>query len=272
MPNNSNALQIETLEKEIQNTQIKYEEAYKNYLSLLNSHDATNTFTNLSGRTYWGNKGLSQGTANSAGDCQAMCSSNKLCTGATFNSTSKFCFVRGGEGEIMPGTATTFAVMTKMQEANLTLKALNDKMLLLMQQLNVLIQQNRPNYDIAFVDMNNKGLKLNTSYDELLRQKREIDKMLQQYQTISNDYSDTTLQVKQHYFIYKLFYVLIFVIIFIVSMIMMNALNSISIVFMLLIISLLFYVFEMLTISAVIALFTVIYVMGRSPLKPPTSF
>jgi hypothetical protein len=261
MSNNSNALQIETLEKELKNTEVNYEEAYKNYLSLLKSPDAAKVFTTLTAKAYWGDKALTQGTVNSVEECQAMCSSNTSCTGATYNSTTRFCFARSGEGNILPGSDNTFAIMTKMQEANLTLKALNDKILGLIHQLNAEVKNNKTEYEGQFSKVRGRGVTLRTSYDELMNQRIEIDNMLNQYETIQRDYSDTNLQVKQRYFIYKFFYVLMVVVILITLMIVFNINTSPNIVLLLLVTSLLFYVFEMITISAVVAFFTVIYVI-----------
>ena len=238
----SNVLDLESTEKEIQNTQIQYEEAYKNYIHLLNSPKVSKEYIQLKGRTYWGVKGLNQTAVTNVDNCQALCSSNPLCTGATFVANKNFCFVRGGEGDLMAGSDTSVAIVTQLQNATLQLKALNDKLLYLNQQLNMLINKSQPDYHKGIMDTNNKGIKLHNNYNELLEQQKEINALLNQYQSVNAEYKDSSLLVNQESFIYRFFYVLVVLIIFIGIIILFNlGSGGFNIVLILLITSFIFY-------------------------------
>ena len=261
MLNSSNILQLESLTKEIQLTETKYEEAYKNYLSLLNTSDIANKYVQLNGRTYWGIKGLSQAVSSNVNTCEALCSSNKLCTGATYNSDSKTCYVRGGKGTLMVGTETTFAIITQMQHATLTLSELNAKLISLNQQMNTLIGEIKPKYKKENTKNAQAKTELDENYNKLIKEQKEIHKLLQNYQSINTDYNDTTLKVNQNVVIYNFLWVLIIIIIFVSVLLIFNITPNLALLF--LIMSFLFYIFGMLTISAGIFFLTVLYVIVR---------
>ena len=164
----------------------------------------------------------------------------------------------------MAGSDTSVAIVTQLQNATLQLKALNDKLLYLNQQLNMLINKSQPDYHKGIMDTNNKGIKLHNNYNELLEQQKEINALLNQYQSVNAEYKDSSLLVNQESFIYRFFYVLVVLIIFIGIIILFNlGSGGFNIVLILLITSFIFYLFRMLTIAAVIAFITVLYLLLR---------
>ena len=109
-----------------------------------------------------------------------------------------------------------------------------------------------------------RHITFNNNYNELLEQQKEINALLNQYQSVNAEYKDSSLLVNQESFIYRFFYVLVVLIIFIGIIILFNlGSGGFNIVLILLITSFIFYLFRMLTIAAVIAFITVLYLLLR---------
>lgn len=159
MTQNSDILTLENLLKEYSNTMILYKQAQENYNSALNNIDKKKYVT-ISGKAYWGTGGIQQKTGSSISNCTALCSNDVACKGATFDSKDNTCWTRSGNSSLINGTDTQSAIISELTNAALNLQSLNDKLLLMINQMNDLKIDNndlsRPeidnNYNILILD------------------------------------------------------------------------------------------------------------------------
>ena len=201
MINNDNLesinIQLETLEKEYMVVLKSYETAYENYISTLHNKDNTTNFSALQGRSYWGTYGIKEGSAVTQQECESMCLSDTKCTGATFNPSKRYCWVRGGESNLTTGIEGNYALIPKVRENLILLKSLNQRLIDINKRIN-----NKLNllYPIAQEETklkNQKQKELNEYYASLLKDQIGLDKMLKEYQILEEELTNNTLYVNQ---------------------------------------------------------------------------
>ena len=144
-------------------------------------------FSALKGQTWWGSAPLSEGPASTPEQCETMCANSDKCSGATFNPVKRYCWTRSGDGMITPGLDDDYALITKQREALSVLKVLNDKLLNLNNQISTELSTINPEINQQQIEKNIKQKQLNVSYQKLLNQKIEIDRQLQEYNSIEQD-------------------------------------------------------------------------------------
>lgn len=196
----STLIKVETLQKEYEVTLQQYQEAGKNYISSLQSSNIetdVSNFTALQGRTWWGTGKLSEGSVNSQEDCENMCANDGNCSGATFNPVKRYCWTRTGDNGITPGLDNDYALVTPQKEALSVMKYLNEQLLTLNKEITNELQNINPEVRQQYEEKNQKQQELNTSYNKLLEQKIELDKQLQEYNSIQEEESNQSIYVNQ---------------------------------------------------------------------------
>ena len=215
-------IELESLEKEYNVLLNQYEEAYKTYITNLNSqptnlNEAKNRFTNLSGRSFWGQSGLKQGASNSVTECESMCATDEKCSGATFNSNKNYCWTRSGEGNISKGLEEDVAIIPVLTENVIVLKGLNQKLLQINQQISDSLNQLAPTIQQETLEKNQNQKDLISYYSNLLKEKIELEKMYNEYQTANYNYQEQdiyTTQQNDQYYLWMLVAIFLLVIVF----------------------------------------------------------
>ena len=157
----------------------------------------TSNFTALQGRTWWGTSGLSEGPVNTQEECENMCANSDQCSGATFNPVKRYCWTRTGDSKITAGLGSDYALVTQQKAALSVMKYLNERLLLLNQQITDELQNINPEVRQQYKEKNQKQKELNESYNKLLEQKIELDKQLQEYNSIEQEESNQSIYVNQ---------------------------------------------------------------------------
>jgi Mg2+ and Co2+ transporter CorA len=194
MPDNmeSYIIKLEVLEKEYMVILKQYEENFNNYITNLKVNKDTE-FVSLRGRVYWGKNKLKESTLQTIKECESMCASDLKCTGATFNSSKRYCWTREGEGNLNSGTSDDYAIIPKLRENLIVLKTLNQKLIDINNEINTTLNKM---YPIAQEDIklkNQKQEKLKQYYGVLLNEQIQIEKSLKEYETIEQQYDNNFL-------------------------------------------------------------------------------
>jgi hypothetical protein len=199
-------LKVAVLQKEYEVTLQQYQEAGQNYINTLqrntftstsNSNTAPTNFAALPGRTWWGTNGVAEGAVNSQEECESMCANTENCSGATFNPVKRYCWARSGDNSVTPGTDNDFALIPKQKAALIVMKSLNDNLLRLNNQIQTELQNIHPDVQKQKLEKNIKQIQLNGSYQQLLEQKMEMDRQLQEYYSIDEENVNQSLYVDQ---------------------------------------------------------------------------
>lgn len=196
---NSSLIKIETLQKEYEVLLNKYQEAVNNYiLSLQNSKLKKDTvFVSLKGRTWWGTSSIQEKQVSSKEECAEICANSSECSGATFNSSNRYCWTRKGDSSITVGTDNNYAIILEEKYALVNMKNLNDKLLELNKKILDEIKKINPKVEDQINENNMKQEELIDSYNKLLEQKVIMDEQMREYSSIEENENNQYLYVNQ---------------------------------------------------------------------------
>ena len=126
-------LNLESLIKEYDTLLIQYNQVQSDYINILQpNQNQSSTLSEIQNSAFWGRDGISNSRVNSIGECSALCSSTKGCSGATFtglNGTEDNCWLRSGDGEVIAASSGQYAIVPKNKEYLLTLETLNSQLI-----------------------------------------------------------------------------------------------------------------------------------------------
>ena len=174
-------------------------------------------FAELKGRSWWGNNSLDEKPVNTKEECEALCSSNSQCSGATFNPVRKYCWTRTGDGKLTTGDPNNIALISKQKAALEELKAINKILLDLNDRIQEAIRKLKPYTEQVQEENDEKHNQLIIAYDKLWEQRIEMEKQLQDYLTISNEKTSSGLETDSGRVTYK-FWALFAMILFIITL------------------------------------------------------
>jgi hypothetical protein len=169
--NNNSNIQFQSLQLEFQNTMKLYEQGYRDYLTSL--QNTNSIYKNISNSSFWGTGALNQYTDSSVSNCQALCSADKNCSGATFNNQS-ICFTRSGYGGITNEDGNTVLMTEKQYQLN-NLMMLNDQLINLTKQMMQLVNDPiNPLLEKQIQENSLKNSHLQKTYEILEAEKAKI--------------------------------------------------------------------------------------------------
>ena len=196
-------IKIEALEKEYASLLSQYEEAFKNYQDTLNTKTGKEMIA-VNGRTWWGQTALKEGPAGTQNECIAMCSANDKCTGATFNSEKKYCWARAGDDILTPGNDNDVALIPKIKMNVITLSQLNNRLIDVNMKMSNEFKNLNPKLKAQKIQQEKKQKELNKAYIKLSEDKKNMNNILNEYNSVEKDYENQTLNVNRANTLFKL--------------------------------------------------------------------
>jgi hypothetical protein len=195
----SSLLNLQTLERQYDLVMTQYKQAYLDYISTLQTQTSQNIGTKynvLSSRRFWGDGGLTESTVNSISDCEALCSADKNCSGATFNSSNNYCWTRTGYGDVFPGSSNENAIIPDTTQNLNNLKMLNDQLVTLNQQIIQKLNSIQPNVQSEIDNKDQQKQIMNDSYTQLLTEREKINNLFERNFTHDEQYKNNNLYAK----------------------------------------------------------------------------
>jgi hypothetical protein len=211
---NSNILHLQRLIKQYNNTLTEYQQMYQSYLSSLSSSVSKNglnsnkKFISVPNSAFWGTAGIAQQRVLTDAQCSNLCKAKSSCSGATFDSGNKFCWLRSGQGSTIPSTSNQIAIIPTSQKYMGILKSLNEKLTDINNQI-IKITKNKILTNIETQgQISSKTLQDN--YNQLLKDRKMIQDINAEQQNLIEEVNDTDLIIT-HSYTYYLFILLLFV-------------------------------------------------------------
>jgi len=194
---NSDVLQLQRLNEQYMSKLTEYKSAFATYVTTMKSQTNANSFVVLPGKIFMGTASLSDNRNSTTAQCQALCSSNKVCTGATFNSISRVCKLRKGDGPISSSASSDIAIVTKSKEQLDSLDKINSQLISLNDQMIAVTRRIKPsvNKNESTLSINNTDLIRNNA--ALLQEQVKIKKMLDQFNDLDQNYNNKALNADQ---------------------------------------------------------------------------
>jgi len=207
---NSVVLDLENLSNLYDTTLIKYQQAITDYTNSIQNKN--NQYKILRGNAFWGTGYVGSQSVytniNSPSDCQALCSKTTGCTGATFNQNNNgmnSCFLRSGDGSLVPTNLNDYAIvpLTKtyllnMKNLNKLLTEINDKI------LNIIETKGKNMYNLEEVKRSVNGKDLQENYNKLIKEREEIEYKLNSFQDVEEQENNSELITNSNYMTYVL--------------------------------------------------------------------
>jgi len=166
----------------------------------------------IQGQAFNGTGSAGQSTATTLQDCVASCASSDTCTGATF--VSNKCEIRTGDSPMVPSRQDSYAIIPKGKQLLLNMEDINQQLLDVNKQLVSKIQVSEPVFDKFNTDNTSKNQELIQNYESLLEERRNIAKILNEYETLDNTENENLIKINQNYYSYILLLILAVAVIF----------------------------------------------------------
>ena len=197
MNQTSSLLEIEALENDFNLVMMQYEQAYQNYLNIINSDSSYNYIQN---RVLLGGNVILESSSNNVSECMTLCSNNTSCTGANYNSNNNSCILKYGNNleAIISNNTSNYAIITQISQITNILSELSIELdfilTTLTEQVNGLIPKNQYEQEQKNIEIEKLYIKSQMlNYD-----KHKIELMKTENQKLENEYNISTLNVKQN--------------------------------------------------------------------------
>lgn len=214
----SNSLKLSSLEIEYDNTLSQYKQAYKNYNEILNS-SKTKKYDRIKGSALWGSSKLSEKQVKTMEECEALCSSNKSCSGATYNSNKKYCWIQGGESVVSTGGSGDYALYPVLKKYHDQLQTINMKLVDINTQIFDIINSDQSMYvnDVSNTQQLKSELQIN--YNNLLNDRLNVNNTLNDYNTYENKSNISGLNASKSYIQYLMLFIILFTLVVMLAII-----------------------------------------------------
>lgn len=208
----SKSLKLSSLEIEYNNTLSQYTQVYKNYNEILNS-SKTAKYDRVKGSVLWGSTKLSEKQVTSMEDCEALCSSNKSCSGATYNSNNKYCWTQGGESILSPGGSGDYALYPVLKKYHDQLQTINMKLVDINTQIFDIIDSDHSIYIKDVSDTQILKADLQNNYKKLTDDRTNINNILNSYATYESKSEISGLNASKSYIRYLMLFLVLFTVV-----------------------------------------------------------
>ena len=205
---------------------------YMNYLQnlSLNGENASN-LTTLINSTFWGTAGLLSSRVSSLEQCSALCSKTPGCSGATYNVTinndnKDNCWIRTGDGEVIPGTNEQYAIIPEIKKYLQSLQILNLQLIDVNNEIIVIFKTNEINFSVQDKERFIKYNLLKENYKKLEKERINISTKLMDQQTIEGKKTQTELIVTKNYYNYLVLLFIVLLCFLILSKTIINSFNQ----------------------------------------------
>jgi hypothetical protein len=257
---------LETLES----LQLQYDTKMKEYNQLTQDYKETlktggANYVQLKDKAFFGTSFFDMSIKKTIDTCQASCSSNPKCSGATYVPSFKGCFFATGDGNIITNTGT-YAILTRLKYVTGKLEEVNRQLIILNDKIQNAIKTQPNNNLDNMVNRNNKMHDtLITDYKDLVAQRGEINSLILDYDNVNGNMKDTSLEVNQQMLNYRLYSIILALLLCLIVMLFGGM--SISMVIVPLIIAAILFILNLSMFSFIIVCGVVLYYIYSIPMQ-----
>jgi len=171
-----------------------------------NNNNDNKTMVSIPNAAYLGKGSAGETDVTTLQDCEAVCSSTKNCSGATFISGK--CNIRTGDSTILPSDGESYAIVPKSKQLLMRMEGLNKQLLELNTKISQKIKHSQPIYTDLKKEQYKQNIELMKRYKQLEEERENILKLLDDYSTLSTSENANQIRSNQQYYIYLLLVVL----------------------------------------------------------------
>jgi len=201
-------LNLETLSKEYDVTLKMYTSAQSDYINSLSKEGKT-ILIDIKGQAFWGTNSISGNISESVEDCKALCSNTENCSGATFNSDKKYCWIRSGNGSSIPALPNDYAIIPSSVSYLNNMKNINIKLADINKKILDITKASKPLYNIQDEQRFIKNDELNKNYEDLNNERDRIDILIKKYEQLDNAENISSIDLNRSSLIYIILFVVL---------------------------------------------------------------
>lgn len=192
-------MSIQDISIQFNNTLTQYQNLYSQYINFLNS--SNNNLISINNSSYTSPTTLNTITNTTLQNCMSSCSSNKTCSGATFNTSNNTCSLSSGKGNIINASGYT-AIVPQLLYYNSQLQKLNNQLISLNTQMQNTAISNETEYQQTSSQNQKQNQILLQNYQTLMEEKDQLDLLMKENETAESAYNNSSLIVNSNYLSY----------------------------------------------------------------------
>jgi hypothetical protein len=201
--------QLQVLGNNFNSLLTEYTDTYKNYINTINSK----TLTTVPEYSFVGENNIITLNGSSLNDCQANCSTNTSCSGATFNNNSNICTLSSGNGSIISNHEST-AIVHEALYNSYKLQKLNSQLIDINQQILNIHNNSYDDFNKTQKLTQQQEQTLNNNYKTLTTERLHIDEMVRQFETLNSAYENGNINVTSNYYNYIILLLIVIFLLF----------------------------------------------------------
>lgn len=211
---------MELLSNKFNSLLTQYKNTYQDFLDAINTNNSS--FASVKNSAFIGGSTISTLQNSSVNDCTSSCSSNKLCSGATYNNSDKSCTLSSGTGNITKSSNQT-AIVKQALYYSYQLQSINNELTQTNTDMMSLANSRIGDYQQTQQLNEQKSTILQNNYKTLQEERSQIEEMIRQYETLNSAYENGNINVTSNYYYYIMYlFVAIFLILILVKYSMPN--------------------------------------------------
>ena len=193
------SIQLQNLSNEFNTLISQYQDTYQKYIDVINSDNKS--FTTVDNSAFYGQTQINTLNNTDLTNCEASCSSNSSCSGATFNTTSNNCTLSSGSGNIVQEQSSK-AIVKEAMYYSYQLQNLNAKLIDINQQMMNTSSKNYNEFQKSQQQTIEQENTMNNNYQNLSVERIQIEKMIREYETLSRALENGNIVVTSNYYSY----------------------------------------------------------------------
>jgi len=186
----------------------KYQDTYKKYIHLINS--GKNNLKIVDDSIFLGREKINIFNNTNISNCRSFCLSNKLCSGATFDTLSNKCTLSSGSGNIIPAQKSK-AIIKEAMYYSYELHNLNNKLIDINKKM--MDNYNNQKYQTNKASAQQLDKIIKTNYQTLNEDQDKIKDMIIEFETLNKSYENGNTIVTSNYYSYVILLILVIVLI-----------------------------------------------------------
>ena len=211
---------MEMLSNKFNSLLTQYQDTYQEFINTITSNN--NSLTSVDNSAFVGGSNINTIKNSSVNNCLTSCSSNKSCSGATFDDKQKTCKLSSGNGNIINSKNQTAIVKQALYYSN-QMQKINNELINTNNTMMHLANSNVDNYKQAEQMNSEKAQILQNNYNTLEAERMEISEIVRQYETLNSAYENGNVNVTSNYYTYIMY---LFISIFLVGLLLKFSLTS----------------------------------------------
>jgi PAN domain len=194
----SEILQLQSLETQYKTKLDEYKRAYASYITTVQSESSDkNSYVVLPGKIFMGDGSISDNANSNISQCEALCSANSMCSGASFNAISNVCKLRKGMGLLSEGAVSDNAIITRIKQQLIQLDSINSQLIDINNKMREIRKNIQPSVNENSDTLYSNNLDLTNNNNSLLAEQNKIKRLLAEYNDVEQEYINQSLNADQ---------------------------------------------------------------------------